>query len=160
MAVRNGAAARAATDAPGRSVVAVAVRRTRTTVACVDALFGSSFRRRLTGLLRAPLLLVAVLGVALLAACSPVRVAIDADTEAPFATYRNYAWLGVPPPPTGNPVVDDNSLLEARIQTAVDRELQGRGYQVVPIEQAHFSVHYHAILDKKTAVVTKRDYEV
>ncbi|TPV96988.1 MAG: DUF4136 domain-containing protein [Myxococcales bacterium FL481] len=93
-----------------------------------------------------------------LAGCGGLRVTIDADPSAPLATYRSYAWLDSPP--SGNPYLDDNALLEARIHRAVDRELQHKDFVLAPIEAADFTIHYHVILDKRSTMITRQDYEV
>jgi hypothetical protein len=46
------------------------------------------------------------IALALLTACSTVRVSVDYDPEEDFTTYSSYAWLPQTPEATGHPRAD------------------------------------------------------
>ncbi len=92
-------------------------------------------------------------------ACSSLRVSVQHDESVDFQTYRTYVWSDLPGPPTGSPIVDDNALMDRRVQAVVDRELAARGFELREEGPADLTIHYHAILQDKSAVITTRDYE-
>lgn len=72
-----------------------------------------------------PILLAACLA----AGCSSgPSVQTDHDAAADFSRYHDYAWRQ--PPPIGNP------LLKQRVVAAVDAELAGKGWRLVPEVEA------------------------
>ena len=75
--------------------------------------------------------LILPLLVALLAAtgCSTISTQYDYDSDAPFDTYRTYAWLPPPEPGSGSAqaAMQGNDLVNRRIKSAVDRHIQTRG---------------------------------
>ena len=66
--------------------------------------------------------------VMLVAGCSSVRVSQDYDPSANLAALKTYAWRSDTQAPTGDIRVD-NPLLDARIRTAVERDLTAKGLQ-------------------------------
>lgn len=106
---------------------------------------------------RAQRLLGAALAAALLAACSTLEVTTDYDPSAVFAGLKRYAWLPEPQKKTGDPRIDDNTLLEQRIREAVDDALAAKGY-VLSDADPDFLVGYHVSLDKRQSVQVLNDY--
>jgi hypothetical protein len=62
----------------------------------------------------------------LLAACSTVRVSSDYDHRASFSNYRTYAWL------PREHARSQNRLAIQHAQTAIDAEMQMKGYSLTP----------------------------
>ncbi len=95
---------------------------------------------------------VTVLLATLVTACASLRVQTDYDPATDFSALHTYAWLERPRPATGNPAIDDNSLLDARIRSAVDRVLASRGYRLLEGGRPDFRVGYYVTLEKETDV--------
>jgi hypothetical protein len=94
-----------------------------------------------------------LLAVALLAAgCPTLQVSSDFDPAADFSTLKTYDWMARAKT-TGDPRIDNNTMLDARVKQAVDQQLTARGFsKVASGQQADFLVGYHVTLDKKTSV--------
>ncbi len=95
---------------------------------------------------------VAMLLVTLVTGCASLRVQTDYDPATDFSALRTYAWLERPRPTTGNPAIDDNSLLVARIHDAVDRALAARGYRRLESGRPDFRVGYYVTVEKETDI--------
>ncbi len=101
-----------------------------------------SFPSRLAGALL-------VLG---LASCASIQTSTNYDPNAVQAldTYRTYSWL---PMKDGSDPRIYNPIIQARVQQAVDGELQARGYQrVEPGQNPDFKVGWHGVIDEKVDV--------
>ncbi|HHJ14491.1 MAG TPA: DUF4136 domain-containing protein [Gammaproteobacteria bacterium] len=72
-------------------------------------------------------ILVLVLVLLPLSACTTLRVSTDYDPGADFSALRDYAWLPAPKIGSGDPALSYNSLLAPRLQSAVDELLRARG---------------------------------
>jgi hypothetical protein len=98
-----------------------------------------------------------------LAACSGIRVETDYNPETDFAALKRYAWLpnvaqGKDPQVSVDPRVH-NSLVDARVRSAVDRELAARGFEKTASSAAEFLVTYYVNLESKLDVQTlQRSY--
>ena len=82
--------------------------------------------------------------VLLAAACAP-SVTITRDSSIPVYPHTTYAWGradGTPTVGERDPRVEDPAV-RARIEQAVDDELQRRGFQKSSFESAQLVVHYH-----------------
>ncbi|MCY1082165.1 DUF4136 domain-containing protein [Archangium lansingense] len=87
-----------------------------------------------------------------LASCTTIKTNTNYDPNAvqQVSAYRTYSWL--PAKEGGNPRVY-NPIIQARVQQAVDRELQARGYQKVEEGQpSDFKVGWHGAIDHKVDV--------
>jgi len=76
-------------------------------------------------------LLIAMLGIALLAGCSLYDIKYDYDVDSNFAAYKTYNWI----PRTiseasgsAKTAIQSNSLLDERIRKAVDTQMQAKGF--------------------------------
>lgn len=101
-----------------------------------------SFPSRLAGALL-------VLG---LASCSTIKTSTNYDPNSVQAldSYRTYSWL--PMKEGADPHVY-NPIIQARVQKAVDSELQSRGYQKVEAGQkSDFKIGWHGAIDHKVDV--------
>lgn len=93
-----------------------------------------------------------------IAGCSTMEINTDFDPRANFADLKTYDWLDEPRKPTGDPRIDDNPILEGRIQAAVDRELAAKGFVRQDSDTPDFLVAYHVSLDKQRSVQHLNDY--
>ena len=99
---------------------------------------------------RGMLLLCAVL---LAAGCSSVSVSHDFDSKADFANLRTYSWLTAPES-TSESVkkeLQTNSLIEARVKKAVNRQLATKGLKETT-QDPDFLVAFHTGVEDKTDV--------
>lgn len=95
---------------------------------------------------------------ALLGACATIPVGYDFDPQADFQGLQSYTWIEGERKPTGDPRIDGNSLLEARIRDAVDRALVAKGYVKDTTAQPDFLIDYYVTLDKRASVQTINRY--
>lgn len=72
----------------------------------------------------------------------------DWDTSANFGTLRTFSWAPGQQPLTGDPRIDNNSLLDQRVRQAVDTVLVSRGYQKTD-SAPDFWVSYSAAIESK-----------
>lgn len=109
---------------------------------------------------RSALVVLMLLGLLSVGACSGLRVQTDFDPDVDFSRYRTFAWQD--PPLKEAPrdsvleeLVDPfarNSLLDKRVRKLVERELIVRGYRVAVGEAAQFRVNYHVVLTDRTRI--------
>jgi hypothetical protein len=83
------------------------------------------------------LLVVSVVG------CTSPKVGYDYDRSANFSRYHTYAWVSGGQKATGDRRLD-SSLVDARIRSAIDKELRAKGYQASSNGGSDFLVVYHA----------------
>jgi hypothetical protein len=96
----------------------------------------------------------AIIGLAIFAAgCSTISVSHDFDTEADFAAYKTFAWLQEPVTAVGDAAAarQQNTLLDKRIRSAVEAEMQSKG-MTVNTESPDLLVVYHTGVDSKINV--------
>jgi len=92
---------------------------------------------------------LALVVLLMLAACSPVTVRTDHDTSADFSHLRTYGWLQKPSDLPRDPRID-NDLLDSRVHSAVNDELNSKGFSEAP--NPDFRVTYHVMLQSKLDV--------
>jgi hypothetical protein len=85
--------------------------------------------------------------VALLCACSGIKVEQDYDAKRDFSRLKNYAWQSDKQKATGDVRVD-NSLLSSRIRQAIDDNLAGK-FKKSTRQNADFLVAYHYVIREK-----------
>ncbi len=90
----------------------------------------------------------AVLG---LAGCASLQVRTDYDAQASFAQLRTYNWINQPVGVGGDPALS-GSLVERRIQHAVDSTLGRMGYQRVTTGTPDFRLTYRIAAERTTRV--------
>jgi hypothetical protein len=86
-------------------------------------------------------------------ACSGIRVTTDYDPNADFSNVRTYAWFDDRSGVEGDRA-DVTSLLDRRVRSAVDAELQRKGIQLVDRSEAEALVGYHLGIENKLDVDT------
>jgi hypothetical protein len=100
-----------------------------------------------------PLRLASILGVALatlaLAGCATMRVGSFVERGTNFTGYRTYTWAAAAQLTTGDPRLDNNEFFQARLQSAVENGLGGRGFEKVESGQPDFVLHYHASVTQR-----------
>ncbi len=90
-------------------------------------------------------LILVIVGVATLAACSSITTSADYDKAANFSQYKTYAWKDTDQ--------KQNELVENRIKAAVDSQLQAKGLHKVDSNPDLWVVE-HIRLSEQTQVNT------
>jgi hypothetical protein len=92
----------------------------------------------------------------LLSACAGIETRTDYDPGSVerLSGYRTYAWEAAPTAPN-SPIY--NPIVEARVQAAVDKQLQAQGYQKVS-QNPDFRIGWHGAIDQKLDVQTVDHY--
>ena len=103
----------------------------------------------MSALLRSAHVLVLLLALA----CSSLRVNVDFDPNEDFSAYRTFTWFPREQRVQGDYRVD-NPLLDARIRSAVERELAARGYRKVTDRNPDFYVAFYLSVEDKMDVYT------
>lgn len=86
--------------------------------------------------------------IAMLAACSTVYVDSDYDKETDFSRLKTFRWVETPPVNVGDPRIDD-TVLQARVQVAVNRELEAKGLRRLESGEVDILVNYHVTVEEK-----------
>jgi Domain of unknown function (DUF4136) len=102
--------------------------------------------------MRALIVLLALGACLVMGGCSTVEVQSDYDPAADFASLKTYAWYAEEQPTTGDIRVD-NPIVDSRIRTAVETQLNAKGYTKVDANPDFFLI-YHAAVSKEIAVTT------
>jgi Domain of unknown function (DUF4136) len=97
---------------------------------------------------RAALVLAVVSAAALFAGCATLAVHSYARRDVDLRQYRTFAWDASAAVATGDPRLDSNEIFDARVRTAVERELEARGFEKTSATP-DLLVHYHAIVAQK-----------
>jgi len=96
---------------------------------------------------------LALAGAAVCVGCSGIRVTSDYDPSADFSHIRSYAWFDESSGVQGDRA-DVMSLLDRRVRSAVDAELQRKGLSRVEKSAAAALVSYHLGVETKLDVNT------
>lgn len=83
-----------------------------------------------------------------LASCSTVQVETNYDKETNFSRFKTFRWVEAPPVSVGDPRIDD-SVLQARVRLAVNRELEEKGFKRVDSGDADMLVNYLVTVEEK-----------
>lgn len=102
-------------------------------------------------------LFTTMIAVAALAACASVQSQGDYDQSYDFRALQTWDWMPEPGETRGV-TGQRNPLIERRIQDAVARELNAKGYRQAVGESVDFRVAYHASAEEKIDVSTTYDY--
>jgi hypothetical protein len=101
--------------------------------------------------------LAVILPLALLAACSSVRVNSDYDERASFRGLRGYAWTSTSEGHLVDPAINSD-LVARRVKNAIDSELIRRGYERTEFGSADFLVSFQLQAKEKVSVNSTGDY--
>jgi len=93
-----------------------------------------------------PLARLIVVGVSAftLAACATTNVRSFVERGIDVGQYRTYSWGPAGEQATGDPRLDNNEFFQERIQAAVERHLNARGFEKTTTEASDLFIHYHA----------------
>lgn len=104
-------------------------------------------------------LLLTIMAGGLLSACeTPVRVDSDYDTDVNFADYKTYRWHAPTQANQQTMQYLQSDLMDNRIRTAIERELQEKGYTRQDTGDVDFLVNYSISTQEKTDVKTYNTY--
>lgn len=97
--------------------------------------------------------LIIPLALMILTGCSsiPQGVSIDYDPEASFNQYQTFYWSDEILQNKIEQPLFYNSLVKKRIKNAVEKEMTGRGYELMPFNPDLY-VNAHMIVEEKTEV--------
>jgi hypothetical protein len=98
-----------------------------------------------------------VLG-AILVGCAGIQVSSDYDRNTNFSGLKTYDWISPTQPKTGDPRLD-NTLLDSRIRSAVENQLNLKGYQKATAGSPDFQLAYHASIEEKLNATTFDYYD-
>jgi hypothetical protein len=101
--------------------------------------------------------LTALLLLVTSAGCSGLRITTDFDPAVNLTALRTYDWRPGPQQGPTDPRID-NSLLDMRVRSAVDRTLAARGFRKITSGTPDFLVGYHVVLQQKTDFHTVGGY--
>ncbi|MCW8798484.1 MAG: DUF4136 domain-containing protein [Prosthecochloris sp.] len=88
--------------------------------------------------------MVSFLLLLVLASCSSVSVVSDYDRVFDFSRFQTYRWPIAGEGIRQGDLLVQNPLVYKRVQSAVDRELQQKGFHRSSSESADFILHVHA----------------
>ncbi len=95
----------------------------------------------------------------LVAGCSTMEVQVDYDPDQQFTGLKTYDWIPEPRKPTGDPRIDDNTILDKRIRRVVESALNEKGLRKSS-DSPDFWLAYHVTLDHRQSVATlNRHYD-
>lgn len=92
----------------------------------------------------------------LLTGCASLQIDSDYDTAVDFTGLGSYDWLPAQRIQSGDPAIEYDSLLEARVRNAVETQLSARGL-VRDTGQPDVLVTYHAVQENKVSVTYLND---
>lgn len=96
-------------------------------------------------------IVTALLPLALLVGCSGYHVKYDYDVTANFSRYKRFDYYASKKGTGGT-----TNLMDKRIQAAIERELQGKGFTLETVKDPDFLVTYYPVLkDRKVRVNTR-----
>ena len=93
-----------------------------------------------------PLARLIVVGVSTiaLAACATTNVRSFVERGIDVGQYRTYSFAPAAEQATGDPRLDNNQFFQERIEAAVERHLNTRGFEKTTAEASDLSIHYYA----------------
>lgn len=86
-----------------------------------------------------------------LSACSTMKTSSDYDPETDFQNIKTYSWVVKK---IDKPSYHLNELMDERVRTSVDNELQSKGLSKVKTGEADILINYLTQIDKKVNIDT------
>lgn len=97
-----------------------------------------------------------VFGLALLImSCATFNVSYDYDRSVDFANFKTYKWITENMP---DDALNQNPFLKKAVISAVDNQLQAKGYKKQESGDTDFSVAVHGRVQQKTQVTNWSNY--
>jgi hypothetical protein len=96
-------------------------------------------------------LIMALIGIALLAGCSSYDIKYDYDMDSNFNSFKTYKWIPKMVSDTsGNATtaIQSNTLLDKRIHSAVDAQMAAKGFTPTEDNPDVFVVYHTGLKDK------------
>ena len=96
-------------------------------------------------------LMIALLGIAVLAGCSSYDIKYDYDMDSNFSAFRTYSWINKPVAlATGSATtaMQNNTLLDKRIRSAVDTQMSSEGFTMTEDNPDILLVYHTGMKDK------------
>ena len=87
---------------------------------------------------------VALVAIACLPGCAPLRVNAYTTPTTDLRAHRTYAWDTDELESTGDPRLDHNRFFRDRVQRAVDPQMSFRGYEKMDGGTPDLTLHIHA----------------
>jgi hypothetical protein len=91
-------------------------------------------------------LILIVLPLLFLQACSGITVSQDYEKEYNFTGLKTFAWM---PTDDNDYGVKDNDLVDKRIRTAIENNLLAKSYRLVDSYTPDFFISYHLTVEQK-----------
>jgi len=93
----------------------------------------------------------------LLTGCSGISVNQDFSPGTDFSALASWDWMPAGDRESGDPRAD-NPLLDQRIRTAIEGQMQAKGFRKVDSGEPNFRVGYHLILEDQVDYETVNTY--
>ena len=102
--------------------------------------------------------LIIALLITALAFTTAFKIKTDHDKKEDFSVLKTYNWLPEPDTKTGDPRIDDNSVLAQTIKDAVENEFAEKGFTKQTVGKPDFLVGWHGSIDQKMDKMTLDNY--
>jgi len=97
---------------------------------------------------------IAFLALALLAACSSVRIRYDYDARANYASFKTYDWMAAPKRVKEKAKNVENPIMDRRVKGAIERELNAKGFRLEGSADPDFLVTYYPVYKERAVRTT------
>ncbi len=94
-------------------------------------------------------LAAAVMGLALLGACSHVQIRYDYDARANYAAYKTFDWMAASKRAKEKAGKVENPIMDRRVKGAIERELTAKGFKLEPSADPDFLVTYYPVYQER-----------
>jgi hypothetical protein len=81
--------------------------------------------------------------------CATMNVRTYATRGADFRQYRTYNWAAADAFSTGDPRLDNNTFLQDRVRSDVEKQLATRGFEKRETGAPDLLLHYHANVEQQ-----------
>lgn len=98
---------------------------------------------------RSLLIALAVCAASAFAGCAARSVHSFVERGTDLSQYHTFAWGPADRGETGDPRLDDNEIVQGRIQAAIEKQLAARGFQTSGANPPDVRVHYHMRVEQK-----------
>jgi hypothetical protein len=102
-------------------------------------------------------LTIAALGALALTACATTDIRSYVERGTDVGQYRTYTWGPANVQTTGDPRLDNNRFFQERVEAAVERQLNARGFEKA-IEAPDLLVRYYASVEQQVHNGADRPY--